>query len=121
MFQQFIQGFINDTFNYEHSFREFSEKIELYRTDSLSIWKSYLAVCFYQYIRGSQIQQNASNNKRLTDIQVFQRDIEKICDAALMLNFKSIFDYHAYPFAEFSIDNTNILSEMLNLGKQYRY
>ena len=119
VFQQFIQGFINDTFNYEHSFREFSEKIELYRTDSLSIWKSYLAVCFYQYIRGSQIQQNASNNKRLTDIQVFQRDIEKICDAALMLNFKSIFDYHAYPFAEFSIDNTNILSEMLNLGKQY--
>ena len=116
-FKKFIEKFIHDSFTYDHSFQEFIEHIKLYKAGDLSIWKSYLAVCFYQYIRGSQIQKRVS--RKLKDIKNFRGNIEKLCDEALMLNFKSIFDYHSNPFTKDNIVDRSIISEMFKLGQKY--
>ena len=113
-FAEQIEQFTNDQYDYLVTLEEFAAHMESIRSDNKK-WKTHLAILLYEYIRGSF---NAVKRNDLKDIRLFRKDVKRICDEAVRVNFKDIFTYSNSEFENtFTIDNA-ILSDIYDFGEQ---
>lgn len=113
-FKDNLNNYINDSHYYLVTLENFAHHMEQIKNNSKQ-WKTTLAVFLYEYIRGAF---SSVNRKELKDVRLFQNNIAQICEEALHVNFKDIFNYSEGLFEKnVTIDNTT-LKDLYNFGNQ---
>ncbi len=114
MLKEYIEKFINDDYEYLVTLDQFAEHMSRIKSDHKN-WKSSLAILLYEYIRGAFLAVGRSGFK---DVRVFSNDVKTICDEAINVNFKGIFEYNTTDYLpKIKVDN-QLLSNLFDFGKQ---
>lgn len=112
-FKEMIEKFINDEYEYSITLDKFVEYMSSMKSNKKN-WRSSLVILLYEYIRGAFI---SVGRNALKDVRAFKNDIELICDEAIKINFKEIFNYNIDEYLPiFKVDN-QLLSNLFDFGK----
>ena len=114
---------------YVHKFDEFSHDKYSYQLNlgdfvshmtpllgNVKEWKTNLAILLYEYIRGSFT--SIGRKKEFAPIKIFGDDVENICNEAMRINFKGIFNYTVRTYLPKLKMSPSELDEMFELGEQ---
>ncbi len=113
-FRERIEEYCEDKYDYLLTLEEFAQHMEQIKSNSKK-WKSHLAILLYEYIRGAFAFLNRND---LRDVRIFHNDIERICNEAVRVNFKDIFNYSDDKFDKTVMINNSILSNLYDFGSQ---
>lgn len=113
-FSERLSDYVNNKYEYLLTLEEFATHMEQIKENPKK-WKTHLAVLLYEYIRGAF---TFINRNELRDIRLFRNDVSKICDEAVRVNFKDIFNY-SDEFFERTVNIANdTLVDLYDFGNQ---
>ena len=113
-FKKMLSDFCDDKYDYLVTLGEFAKHMEMIK-DNPKRWKSHLAVLLYEYIRGSF---TCINRNDLKDVRLFKENVEKICNEAIRVNFKDIFNYSLDNFEDRAVIDNDTLVDIFDFGNQ---
>lgn len=114
-FSVFLLDFISNKYDYLMTLETFERHMRNIASTS-SNWKSSLALLLYEYIRGSFL---AIGRKDLIyDVRTFKKNVQRICDEAIKVNFSEIFSYSPTEFSKTIAVDGGLLSDIFDFGRQ---
>lgn len=113
-FSECLAAYISDSCEYLVTSGGFAAHMEQIKGNARR-WKTHLAVFLYEYIRGAFA---FINRNELRDIRLFHDDVEKICDEAVRVNFKDIFNYSEELFERTARVDNDALADLYRFGNQ---
>ena len=113
-FSERLTEYINNSYEYLITLEEFATYMEKFK-EKPKHWKSHLAVFLYEYIRGAFA---FINRNELKDIRLFHNNIARICEEAIQVNFKDIFNFSNEFFEPTVSINNDTLINLYNFGNQ---